>query len=132
MRTHHRVEGDDDSGFTLIELLAVVLIIAVLAAIAIPVFVNQRKKAVESSMKSDLRPAAHFMEVYFIDTSTYPSDITALPGDLEVGEDTVLTVESSGAAPGTYCLKATNPRAMDPISYDSDRGGLLRPGTDCS
>ena len=46
---------EKDQGFTLIELLVVIIIIGILAAIAIPVFLNQRKKAVDASMKSDLR-----------------------------------------------------------------------------
>jgi prepilin-type N-terminal cleavage/methylation domain-containing protein len=43
-----------EDGFTLIELLVVILIIGVLAAIAIPVFLNQQKAAVKSSIKSDV------------------------------------------------------------------------------
>jgi prepilin-type N-terminal cleavage/methylation domain-containing protein len=133
---------EKDEGFTLIELLVVIIIIGILAAIAIPVFLNQRKKATESSMKSDLRTVANEMETYFTDFQVYPT-VTGSAGTATVGTTPVkvssgntVTSTTSGAATGTFCLTVTNPQigtdAAATISYDSDKGGLLPKGTACS
>ena len=58
----HKSMEKKDKGFTLIELLVVIIIIGILAAIAIPVFLNQRKKAVDAGIKSDLRSVANEVE----------------------------------------------------------------------
>ena len=55
-----------EGGFTLIELLVVIIIIGILAAIAIPVFLNQRSKGYDAQSKSDLRNFATQEETYFV------------------------------------------------------------------
>ena len=57
----------DEKGFTLIELLVVILIIGILAAIAIPAFLNQRGKAYDANAKSDVKTAQTAMETYGTD-----------------------------------------------------------------
>jgi type IV pilus assembly protein PilA len=59
----------DEKGFTLIELLVVILIIGILAAIAIPSFINQRSKAQDASTKSMAKTAQTAMETYATDHS---------------------------------------------------------------
>jgi prepilin-type N-terminal cleavage/methylation domain-containing protein len=59
-------------GFTLIELLIVVAIIAILAAIAVPNFLEAQVRAKVSRVRADLRSIATALESYFIDNNAYP------------------------------------------------------------
>ncbi len=59
-------------GFTLIELLIVVAIIGILAAIAVPNFLNAQLRAKIARCKSDLRSIGMAQEQYFLDNNEYP------------------------------------------------------------
>lgn len=59
-------------GFTLIELLIVVAIIAILAAIAVPNFLEAQTRAKVARVKSDLRTLSSGMESYYVDNNKYP------------------------------------------------------------
>jgi prepilin-type N-terminal cleavage/methylation domain-containing protein len=68
-------------GFTLIELLVVIIIIAILAAIAIPTFLGQRQKAQDSAAKSIVRNAMTAMESAYVDTRDFQTiDAVMLQG----------------------------------------------------
>jgi type IV pilus assembly protein PilA len=61
-------------GFTLIELMIVVAIIGILAAIAIPNFLNYQCKARQSEAKSQLGAMANLEESFFAEKDFYTDD----------------------------------------------------------
>lgn len=74
-----RQARENEEGFTLIELLVVIIIVGILAAIAIPVFLNQRNKGFDSAVRADLRNSATAQETWLTDNAGYTNNV----GDLE-------------------------------------------------
>src|ERR1700730_13516423 len=68
----HTDSADPERGFTLIELMIVVAIIAILAGILIPNFVNARAQAQTAACESNLRSIATALELYYADNQVYP------------------------------------------------------------
>jgi type IV pilus assembly protein PilA len=116
-----RERAQDEKGFTLIELLVVILIIGILAAIALPAFLNQRAKAQDSEAKSAVRTAQTAMETFYTDHQTY------VGADAAAGAGGILDIEPALAnakglafapAPGatSYTVTVTS-KSNDATNY---------------
>ncbi len=94
----------NQEGFTLIELLVVILIIGILAAIAIPSFLNQKSKAYDASAKELARTAETTAETYATDHEGGYGSISI--AQLENYESDLKKCPASGPPPSEACLKA--------------------------
>ena len=91
-----RSRAEDEKGFTLIELLVVILIIGILAAIAIPSFLNQKTKASDASAKELARTAQTAAETYATDHNGSYTGMTA--AGLATIEPTIQTAAANNNA----------------------------------
>lgn len=142
----HKSMREKDQGFTLIELLVVMIIIGILAAIAIPVFLNQRAKARDTAAKSDVSTLGKEVASFYVDNTgaaptislagtapnqNYQWTVGTTTVNLGPSSDNVTAINQSGTTDTDWCVAVTYGQGTNTTVAYKAQSGLAPLGSTC-
>lgn len=124
MHISHALPRTTTKGFTIVELLIVIVVIAILAAVTIVAYTGIQRRAIESTLQSDLSEATTIVANQKTENGVYPSDLNSGLFIPSANNDYQYRYDP---ATETYCMTVVS-YAANGLTYHRNNDGPVEPG----